>query len=76
MLLLKDDIVDKKALDVEDKEVEVVYDAKLAQHNNKLYVTHVDLSHYGLLRRMGLKWVADFVSGLGESPRLAALKEI
>jgi CBS domain-containing protein/sporulation protein YlmC with PRC-barrel domain len=67
LLLLKDDIVDKKVLDVEGKEVEVVYDAKLTMRNNKLYVTDVDLSHYGLLRQLGLKRVADFISNLGES---------
>ena len=67
MLLLKDNIIDKKVLDVEGKEVEVVYDAKLVKRNNKLYVTDVDLSHYGLLRQLGLKRVADFFANLGES---------
>jgi len=68
-LLLRDDIVDKKVLDIEGKEVEVVYDAKLLMVKNKLYVTDVDMSHYGLLRRMGLKRLADFISNLGESFR-------
>jgi CBS domain-containing protein len=67
LLLLKDNVVDKKVLDVEGKEVEVVYDAKLALLKNKLYVTDVDMSHYGLLRRMGLKRLADFISSLGEA---------
>jgi magnesium transporter len=67
LLLLKDNIVDKKVLDVEGKEVEVVYDAKLVMRNNKLYVTDVDLSHHGLLRQIGLKRVADFFANLGES---------
>jgi CBS domain-containing protein len=66
-VLLRDNVVDKKVLDVEGKEVEVVYDAKLTMLNNKLYVTDVDMSHYGLLRRMGLKRLADFISGLGEA---------
>jgi magnesium transporter len=69
LLLLKDHVLDKKVLDVEGKEVEVVYDIKLVTRNNKLYVTEVDFSHYGLLRRMGLKKVADFISNLGESLR-------
>jgi magnesium transporter len=67
LLLLKDDIVDKKVLDMTGKEVEVVYDAKLTLRNSKLYVTDVDLSHYGLLRRIGLRWIAEFISHLGES---------
>ena len=69
LLLLKDYVLDKKVLDVEGKEVEVVYDVKLVTRHNKLYVTEVDFSHYGLLRRMGLKKVADFISNLGESLR-------
>ncbi len=66
-LLLKDDILDKKVLDVEGKEIEVVYDIKMVMLNNKLYVTEVDLSPYGLMRRMGLKRLADFISNLGEA---------
>jgi len=60
-LLLKDHILDKKVLDVEDREVEVVYDVKMTLINNHLFVTDVDLSKYGLLRRMGLKWLADLI---------------
>jgi magnesium transporter len=66
-LLLKDNIVDKKVLDTEGKEVDVVYDARLAVLNNKMYVTDVDMSPYGLMRRIGLRRVADFVANLGES---------
>ena len=60
-ILLKDHILDKKVLDVEDREVEVVYDVKMTLTGNHLYVTDVDLSKYGLLRRMGLKWLADLI---------------
>jgi CBS domain-containing protein len=59
-VLLQDHIIDKKVLDVEDREVEVVYDLRLVLRNNRLYVFDVDLSKYGLLRRIGLKFVADF----------------
>jgi magnesium transporter len=58
-ILLKDHILDKKILDTEDREVEIVYDVKLVLKNNKLYVTSVDLSKYKLLSRMGLKFFAD-----------------
>ena len=61
LVLLKDYILDKKVLDVEDREVEVVYDIKLCLINEKLYVSEVDLSRYGLLRRMGLKAIANFI---------------
>ncbi len=67
-VLLKDHILDKKALDLDGREVEVVYDIKLVMgHNNKLYVSDVDLSRYGLLRRMGLKGLANFIYKLAES---------
>lgn len=66
MVLLKDHIVDKKVLDIDGREVEVVYDVKLVVRNNKLYVTDVDLSRYGLLRRMGFKWLADFIYNLAD----------
>ena len=58
LVLLKDYVLDKKVLDVEDREVEVVYDIKLLLVGEKLYVSEVDLSRYGLLRRMGLKALA------------------
>jgi CBS domain-containing protein len=58
LVLLKDYVLDKKVLDVEDREVEVVYDIKLLLVGDKLYVSEVDLSRYGLLRRMGLKALA------------------
>jgi magnesium transporter len=67
LLLLKDDIVDKKILDVEGKEVEVAYDAKMIVRNKKLYVTDVDASHYGLWRRLGLKRVAEYIFNMGQS---------
>ena len=66
-VLLKDHILDKKAIDLEGRELEVVYDVKLVLRNNRLYVTDVDLSRYGLLRRMGLAGLAKFVYNLAES---------
>lgn len=65
-VLLKDHILDKKVLDMDDNEVEVVYDIKMTLRNNVLYVTDVDSSKYGLLRRIGLKWLANFVYNLAK----------
>ena len=59
-ILLKAHILDKKILDMDDHEVEVVYDVKLALQHNKLYASEVDFSHNRLLRRMGLKKIANF----------------
>lgn len=62
--LLKDYILDKKVLDLEGREVEVVYDVKMILVNNRLYVSEVDVSKYGLLRRMGLKRMADLINSM------------
>ncbi len=58
-VLLKDYLLDKKVLDIEDREVEVVYDMRLVLTGDKIYVSDVDISRYGLLRRLGLKTLAD-----------------
>ena len=58
-LLLKDHILDKKILDLEDTEVEVVYDLKLVLRGGKMFVTAVDSSRYGRLRRLGFRRTAD-----------------
>ena len=58
---LRDHLLDKKVLDRDDDEVEVVYDIKLATHNGRLYVTDVDCSRAGFLRRIGLRPLANFI---------------
>lgn len=65
-VLLKDHILDKKIIDMDDNDVEVVYDIKLILRNKKLYVTDVDSSKNGLLRRIGLKWLANFIYNLAD----------
>ena len=59
-ILLRDHILDKKVLDTEDAEVEVVYDIRLVERNAKLYVTEVDTSKATRLRRLGF----GFLSGV------------
>ncbi|HXW68561.1 MAG TPA: CBS domain-containing protein [Dissulfurispiraceae bacterium] len=54
-VLLNDHILDKKVLDMDDNEIDVVYDVKLVLCNKILYVTDVDFSRYALLKRLGLK---------------------
>ena len=68
-VLLKDYLLDKKVLDMDDREVEVVYDMRLATTGGKMYVADVDISRYGLLRRVGLGWLASLLlrrSGVSE----------
>lgn len=58
-VLLRDYLLDKKVLDLEDRDVEVVYDIRLVRTNGSLYVSDVDISRYGLLRRLGFRALAD-----------------
>jgi CBS domain-containing protein len=60
-VLLRDYLLDKKVLDVEAHEVEVVYDILLARTSDRIYVVDVDISRYGLLVRMELKGLAAFL---------------
>jgi CBS domain-containing protein len=86
---LRDYLLDKKVLDIEGREVEVVYDIRLAVTGDKVYVSDVDISRYGLLRQLGLGALANRLSkrsGDGEKnlipwsyiqplpPQLGALK--
>jgi len=69
MIMLRDHVLDKKVLDVEDNELEVVYDVKMVARGKRLYVVGVDFSKYGMLRRFGMTGVAHriynraFISG-------------
>ena len=66
MVLLRDHILDKKVLDLDGREVDVVYDVKLVGRNEKLFATDVDFSRYGLIRRVHLQFLADFINKLAE----------
>jgi CBS domain-containing protein len=57
-ILLRDHILDKKVLDTEDAEVEVVYDIRLVERHSKLYVTEVDTSKSARLRRLGFGFLS------------------
>jgi CBS domain-containing protein/sporulation protein YlmC with PRC-barrel domain len=61
-ILLRDHILDKKILDLDGREVEVVYDVKLAFQGGKLYASQVDFSRHRLLRRLGLRHLANFIA--------------
>ncbi len=65
-VLLKDHILDKKVIDLDDNDIDIVYDVKLVLRNRKLYATDVDFSKYGLLKRLGLRYVANFAYHMAE----------
>ena len=60
-ILLKDFILDKKILDMEDTDVEIVYDIKMVLVKNKLYITDVDPSKNARFRRLGLDKFANLI---------------
>ena len=71
-ILLRDHILDKKVLDTEDTEVEVVYDIRLVERNAKLYVTEVDTSKAARLRRLGLGFLSRVLAPREDRPWHAA----
>lgn len=73
LILLKDHILDKKILDLDDHEVEIVYDVKIAFQNDKLYAAEVDFSHYRALRRLGLRKLAKLLTNRNKEDRVSWL---
>jgi len=64
-LLLRDKILDKRILDIEGFDVEVVYDIQLLFVENKLFIVAADVGRHALMRRLGLGRVAKSVLGNG-----------
>ncbi len=73
LILLQDHILDKKILDLDDHEVEIVYDVKLAFQNDKLYAAEVDFSHYRALRRLGFRKLAKLLTNRSKEDRVSWL---
>jgi len=65
-ILLKDHILDKKVLDVAERDIDVVYDILLTKKNGKLYVCDVDFSKQRLYKRMHLRFLAKTVAEVEE----------
>jgi CBS domain-containing protein len=62
-VLVKDMILDKRIIDTDEYEVEVVYDIHLLYTERRLFVVHVDVSRAGMLRRLRLGWLARLLYG-------------
>jgi CBS domain-containing protein len=73
LILLRDHILDKKIIDLDDHDVEVVYDVKLAFQNGKLYAAEVDYSRYRALRRLGLHKLAKLLADRNQENRVSWL---
>ena len=72
-IFLKDYILDKKILDMDGHEVEVVYDVKLLFQNERLFVTEVDFNRFRILRRMGFKNLANYLARYKEGSSISWL---
>jgi magnesium transporter len=60
-LLLRDRVLDKRILDIEGFDVEVVYDIQLLQVKDKLFVVGADVDRHAMIRRLGLKRLANLL---------------
>ena len=69
-ILIRDMVLDKKIIDTDEYEVEIVYDIHLLHAEGRLYVAHVDVSKAGMLRRLHLGWLAHLLWG---TPKVADL---
>ncbi|OGG11558.1 hypothetical protein A2Z00_04970 [Candidatus Gottesmanbacteria bacterium RBG_13_45_10] len=76
LIKLKDHILDKKVLDIEDRDIDVVYDIRLVSLNNQLLISDVDTSKTGLLRRVGLGWLANKLSNSTDKNKIISWKYI
>ena len=72
-IFVKDYILDKKILDMDDHEIEVVYDVKLLFQNDRLFVTDVDFNRFRILRRMGFKKLANYLAKYKEGSSISWL---
>jgi magnesium transporter len=73
LILLKEYILDKKILDLDDHEVEVVYDVRLVFQNGRLHASEVDFSRYRALRRLGFRRLAKLLTARNDSSRVSWL---
>jgi CBS domain-containing protein len=73
---LRDQVLDKKVLDTEDRDIDIVYDIRLIQINHSLLVSAVDISRVGLLRRIGLGWLTNKLSKTSGEDRTISWKYI
>jgi magnesium transporter len=73
LILLHDHILDKKILDLDDHEVEIVYDVKLVFQNGILHASEVDFSRYRALRRLGLRKLAKILVARNDEARVSWL---
>jgi magnesium transporter len=75
-ILVKDMILDKKIIDTDEYEVEVVYDIHLLHAEGRMLVVHVDVTKAGMLRRLHFGWLARLIWGEVKSIQLLPWKYV
>jgi magnesium transporter len=69
-ILIKDMILDKRIIDTDEYEVEVVCDIHLLHAEARMFIVHVDVSKVGMLRRLHLGWLARLLFSGAKDQRL------
>jgi magnesium transporter len=69
-ILIKGMILDKRIIDTDEYEVEVVYDIHLLHAEGRMFIVHVDVSKAGMFRRLRLGWLARLTQRGGKELRL------
>jgi magnesium transporter len=62
-ILIKDMVLDKKIIDTDEYEVELVYDIHLLHAEGRMLVVHVDVTKAGMLRRLHFGWLGRLLWG-------------
>jgi CBS domain-containing protein len=62
-LLLRAKVLDKRIIDLEGFDVDVVYDIRLLLTEKKLFIVAADVSRNALMHRVGLGFIADHLLG-------------
>jgi magnesium transporter len=62
-ILVKDMVLDKKIIDTDEYEVEIVYDIHLLHAEGRMLVVHVDVTKAGMLRRLHFGWLGRLLWG-------------
>ncbi|HVP19410.1 MAG TPA: CBS domain-containing protein [Spirochaetia bacterium] len=75
-ILIRDMILDKKIIDTDEYEVEIVYDIHLLHAKGRMFVAHVDVTKAGMLRRLHLGWLAHLLWGTKKQAELLPWKYV
>ena len=75
-ILVKDMILDKKIIDTDEYEVELVYDIHLLHAEGRMLVVHVDVTKAGMLRRLHFGWLSRLIWGEVKETQLLPWKYV